>query len=62
MGGKVQWAVSGGAPLGTRLGHYFRGVGVTILEGYGLTETTAPATVNTPELAKIGTVGPPLPG
>lgn len=62
MGGRVQWAVSGGAPLGTRLGHYFRGVGVTILEGYGLTETTAPATVNTPELAKIGTVGAPLPG
>lgn len=62
MGGQVQWAVSGGAPLGTRLGHYFRGVGVTILEGYGLTETTAPATVNTPELIKIGTVGAPLPG
>jgi long-chain acyl-CoA synthetase len=62
MGGRVLWAVSGGAPLGTRLGHYFRGVGVTILEGYGLTETTAPATVNTPELIKIGTVGAPLPG
>jgi long-chain acyl-CoA synthetase len=62
MGGKVQYAVSGGAPLGTRLGHYFRGIGVTILEGYGLTETTAPATVNVPERAKIGTVGPPLPG
>ncbi|HET7278154.1 MAG TPA: long-chain fatty acid--CoA ligase [Dermatophilaceae bacterium] len=62
MGGKVQYAVSGGAPLGTRLGHYFRGIGVTILEGYGLTETTAPATVNVPERVKIGTVGPPLPG
>ncbi len=62
MGGQVRYAVSGGAPLGTRLGHFFRGVGVTILEGYGLTETTAPATVNTPELVKIGTVGPPLPG
>ncbi len=62
MGGKVQYAVSGGAPLGERLGHFFRGAGITVLEGYGLTETTAPTTVNTPELIKIGTVGPPLPG
>ena len=62
MGGRIQYAVSGGAPLGTRLGHFFRGSGVTILEGYGLTETTAPATVNLPERTKIGTVGPPLPG
>ncbi|MBD5830792.1 long-chain fatty acid--CoA ligase [Janibacter melonis] len=62
MGGRVQYAVSGGAPLGTRLGHFFRGVGVTILEGYGLTETTAPLSVNIPEKVKIGTVGPPLPG
>ncbi|TQJ50393.1 AMP-dependent synthetase/ligase [Phycicoccus sp. SLBN-51] len=62
MGGQVLYAVSGGAPLGTRLGHFFRGIGVTVLEGYGLTETTAPATVNIPERVKIGTVGPPLPG
>ncbi len=62
LGGHVQYAVSGGAPLGTRLGHFFRGIGVTVLEGYGLTETTAPATVNTPERVKIGTVGQPLPG
>ena len=62
MGGKVQYAVSGGAPLGARLGHFYRGIGITILEGYGLTETTAPATVNTPDHIKIGTVGPPLPG
>ena len=62
MGGLVQYAVSGGAPLGTRLGHFFRGVGLTVLEGYGLTETTAPATVNVPGRVKIGTVGPPLPG
>ena len=62
MGGKVEYAVSGGAPLGTRLGHFYRGIGLTVLEGYGLTETTAPATLNTPELIKIGTVGPPLPG
>ena len=62
MGNKVEYAVSGGAPLGTRLGHFFRGIGVTILEGYGLTETTAPATVNLPDKVKIGTVGPALPG
>ena len=62
MGGKVAYALSGGAPLGTRLGHFYRGIGLTVLEGYGLTETTAPATINTPELIKIGTVGPPLPG
>ena len=62
MGGEVQYAVSGGAPLGTRLGHFYRGIGVIVLEGYGLTETTAPATVNVPEKVKIGTVGTPLPG
>ncbi len=62
MGGRVQYAVSGGAPLGTRLGHFFRGIGVTILEGYGLTETTAPATVNRPGAMRIGSVGLPLPG
>ena len=62
MGGHVRYAVSGGAPLGTRLGHFYRGIGVVILEGYGLTETTAPVAVNTPDKIKIGTVGPPLPG
>ena len=62
LGGKVAYAVSGGAPLGARLGHFYRGIGLTVLEGYGLTETTAPATVNTPDLIKIGSVGPPLPG
>ncbi|GAA2099853.1 AMP-dependent synthetase/ligase [Actinomadura alba] len=62
VGGQVGYAVSGGAALGERLGHFFRGVGITILEGYGLTETTAPATVNTPSGTKIGTVGRPLPG
>lgn len=62
MGGRVTYAVSGSAPLGPRLGHFFHSLGVTILEGYGLTETTAPATVSTPEKAKIGTVGPVLPG
>ena len=62
MGGRVEYAVSGGAALGERMGHFFRGIGLIVLEGYGLTETTAPITVNTPELIKIGSVGPPLPG
>ncbi|WME24138.1 AMP-dependent synthetase/ligase [Brachybacterium sp. GU-2] len=62
MGGQVRWAVSGGAPLGARLSHFFRGIGVTVLEGYGLTETTAPICVNLPWDVRPGTVGPPLPG
>jgi long-chain acyl-CoA synthetase len=62
MGGNVVYAVSGSAPLGPRLGHFFHSLGVTILEGYGLTETTAPATVNLARKSKIGTVGPALPG
>ncbi len=62
MGGRVTYAVSGSAPLGARLGHFFHSLGVTILEGYGLTETTAPATVNLATASKIGTVGPVLPG
>ncbi|MGT2427284.1 AMP-dependent synthetase/ligase [Amnibacterium kyonggiense] len=62
LGGRCRWAVSGSAPLGKRLNHFYRAIGVTILEGYGLTETTAPITVNRPGGAKIGTVGPPLPG
>lgn len=62
MGGRVTYAVSGSAPLGPRLGHFFHSLGVVILEGYGLTETTAPATVNLATKSKIGTVGPVLPG
>jgi long-chain acyl-CoA synthetase len=62
MGGNMRWAVSGGAPLGARLGHFFRGINVTILEGYGLTETTAATTVSRPNAIRIGTVGQPLPG
>ncbi|MEV0288083.1 long-chain fatty acid--CoA ligase [Kribbella sp. NPDC050820] len=62
LGGQVQYAVSGGAPLGDRLGHFFRGIGVPVLEGYGLTETTAAVAVNLPDDIRIGTVGRPLPG
>jgi long-chain acyl-CoA synthetase len=62
LGGRARWAVSGGAALAERLGHFFRGAGITILEGYGLTETTAPVSVNRPDRVKIGTVGLPLPG
>ncbi|GCE78455.1 AMP-dependent synthetase/ligase [Cellulomonas biazotea] len=62
LGGQAEWAISGGAPLGERLGHFYRGVGLKVLEGYGLTETTAPATVNRPGKTKIGSVGLPLPG
>lgn len=62
MGGRIEYAVSGGGPLGERLGHFFHGIGLMILEGYGLTETTAPITVNTPRRLKIGSVGTPLPG
>ncbi|TQF73568.1 long-chain fatty acid--CoA ligase [Rhodococcus spelaei] len=62
LGGQCQLAISGGAPLGARLGHFFRGMGVTIYEGYGLTETSAAVAVNTPGHQKIGTVGKPLAG
>lgn len=62
LGGEAQWAISGGAPLGDRLAHFYRGIGVTVLEGYGLTETTAALCVNTPGDQRIGTVGRPLPG
>ena len=62
FGGRADWAVSGGAALGQRLGHFFRGVGVTVLEGYGLTETTAAATVNSRTGLRVGSVGRALPG
>jgi long-chain acyl-CoA synthetase len=62
LGGNCVAAVSGGAPLGARLGHFFRGVGVTIYEGYGLTETTAGIAVNRPEALRVGTVGRPIGG
>jgi long-chain acyl-CoA synthetase len=62
FGGDVTYAISGGAPLGARLGHFFRGIGIPTLEGYGLTETTAGATLNSPGTIRVGSVGRPLPG
>ena len=62
LGGRCAYAISGGAPLGERLGHFYRGIGLVVIEGYGLTETTAALTANLPETSKIGTVGRPLPG
>lgn len=61
LGGRAEWAISGGAPLGDRLAHFYRGIGVTVLEGYGLTETTAALCVNTPDAQRVGTVGKPFP-
>jgi long-chain acyl-CoA synthetase len=62
LGSRCAYAVSAGAPLGERLGHFYRGIGLVVLEGYGLTETTAALTVNTADAVKIGTVGRPIPG
>ncbi|RYV51734.1 AMP-dependent synthetase/ligase [Pengzhenrongella frigida] len=62
LGGHVEYAISGGAPLGERLGHFYRGLGLQVLEGYGLTETTSATAVNRTDAIKIGTVGPPFPG
>jgi long-chain acyl-CoA synthetase len=62
LGGNCIGAISGGAPLGPRLGHFFNGVGITIYEGYGLTETTAGICVNRPDALRIGTVGQPVGG
>ena len=62
LGGNVQYSWSAAAPLGTRLGHFFRGCGITVLEGYGLTETSPATNSNTPDAQKIGTVGQPIPG
>ena len=62
LGGRIDAAISGGAPLSPRLGHFFRGAGITILEGYGLTETTAGASLNVNRAQKVGTMGKSIPG
>ena len=62
LGGRCIAAVSGGAPLGPRLAHFFRGIGVPVFEGYGLTETSAAAAVNTQDAFRVGTVGRPVAG
>jgi long-chain acyl-CoA synthetase len=62
FGGKLNFALSGGAALGSRLGHFFNGVGLPVLEGYGLTETTAGSTLNRSDAMRVGTVGQPIPG
>ncbi|GAA1968937.1 AMP-dependent synthetase/ligase [Kitasatospora viridis] len=62
LGGRATHAISGGAPLGERLGHFYRGIGFTVLEGYGLTETAGATAFNPHDKQKIGTVGQPLPG
>ena len=62
LGGQVRYTVSGASPLGADDAHFFRGAGIPVLEGYGLTETTAPCTVNTPTRTKVGSVGIPVPG
>ncbi|MFW0787412.1 long-chain fatty acid--CoA ligase [Gordonia sp. CPCC 206044] len=62
LGGQCELAISGGAPLGARLGHFFSGIGIPVYEGYGLTETTAAFSVNTPGESRVGTVGKPLAG
>ncbi len=62
FGGRTKYAISGGAPLGERLGHFYNGIGITVIEGYGLTETTAVSTASSPDSIRIGTVGRPIPG
>ncbi|MCF8604105.1 long-chain fatty acid--CoA ligase [Gordonia sp. HY442] len=62
LGGECEGAIAGGAPLGDRLGHFFRGAGIPVYEGYGLSETTAAVTANNEEHSRIGSVGRPVPG
>lgn len=60
LGGKCSFVISGGGALGERLGHFYRGIGLSVLEGYGMTESCGPITVNTTHLNRIGTVGAPV--
>lgn len=62
FGGEVVHTVSGASPLSEHLAHFFRGAGINVLEGYGLTESTAPCTANTVALTRVGSVGIPMPG
>ncbi|HIW99299.1 MAG TPA: AMP-dependent synthetase/ligase [Candidatus Nesterenkonia stercoripullorum] len=62
FGGSMRYMISGASPLSTEIAHFFNGVGLPIQEGYGLTETTAPITLNAPGATRIGTVGRPVPG
>lgn len=62
LGGNCMYAISAGAPLGKRLGHFYRGIGFTVIEAFGLTETTGPSTANRPKSISMGSVGRPLPG
>ena len=62
MGGQLRYAITGGASLGERLGHFYAGIGLTVMEGYGLTETTASGTYNRAEAPQSGSVGQPMPG
>lgn len=62
LGKDCVFAVSAGAPLGKRLGHIYRGIGLTVVEAFGLTETTGPSTANTPDAVRMGSVGRPIPG
>ncbi|WP_066286282.1 AMP-dependent synthetase/ligase [Arthrobacter sp. B6] len=62
LGGQIRYTVSGASPLAIEEAHFFRGAGVPVLEGYGLTETTAPCTANTPTMTRVGSVGIPIPG
>jgi long-chain acyl-CoA synthetase len=62
LGGQVKWLISGGAPLAEDLAHFLNGAGITVMEGWGLTETVGPVTLNPPSAQRIGSVGLPLPG
>jgi long-chain acyl-CoA synthetase len=62
LGGRCEYAISGGAPLGARLAHFYRGIGLDVREGYGLTETSPVVAANFDDGIRLGTVGRPLPG